>query len=119
MELRRPEGGLRLTGPFIESRNPGRPDEVVGRLPGASSEDVEQAVHRAVQLGNPDATAERRADIMCAAAAIMRTRRDDWQHGKYWNAGSHGGKRMRISRKRSIFWNFMRQTGAGLLPQDG
>ena len=60
--LRRPEG-LRLTGPLIESRNPGRPDEVVGRLSSASSEDVEQAVRRAVQAWESwrDTTAERRA----------------------------------------------------------
>ncbi len=85
-------GGLRLTGPFIESRNPGRPDEVVGRLPGASSEDAEQAVRRAVQAWESwrDTTAERRADIMCAAAALMRTRRDElaaWEIlecGKPW-----------------------------------
>ena len=85
-------GGLRLTGPYIESRNPGRPDEVVGRLPGASSEDVEQAVRRAVQAWESwrDTTAERRADIMCAAAALMRTRRDElaaWEIlecGKPW-----------------------------------
>jgi RHH-type proline utilization regulon transcriptional repressor/proline dehydrogenase/delta 1-pyrroline-5-carboxylate dehydrogenase len=85
-------GGLRLTGPFIESRNPGRPDEVVGRLPGASSEDAEQAVRRAVQVWESwrDTTAERRADIMSAAAALMRTRRDElaaWEIlecGKPW-----------------------------------
>ncbi len=84
--------GQRLTGPLIESRNPGRPDEVVGRLSGASSEDVEQAVRRAVQAweswrGTP---MERRADIMRAAAALMRTRRDElaaWEIlecGKPW-----------------------------------
>ena len=85
-------GGQRLTGPLIESRNPGRPDEVVGRLSGASSEDVEQAVRRAVQAWESwrDHTSERRADIMCAAAALMRTRRDElaaWEIlecGKPW-----------------------------------
>src|SRR5437867_5871730 len=84
--------GLRLTGPGIESRNPGRPDEVVGRLSSASSEDVEQAVRRAVQAREVwrDATTERRVDIMRAAAALMRTRRDElaaWEIvecGKPW-----------------------------------
>src|SRR5207247_10040474 len=71
--------GLRLTGPVIESRNPGRPDEVVGRLSSASSEDLEQAVRRAVQAREAwrDTTTERRVDIMRAAAALMRTRRDE------------------------------------------
>ena len=85
-------GGLRLTGPLIESRNPGRPDEVVGRLPGASSEDVEQVVRRAVQAWGSwrDTPTERRGDIMRAAAALMRTRRDElaaWEIlecGKPW-----------------------------------
>ena len=85
-------GGLRLTGPVIESRNPARPDEVVGRLSSASPEDVEQAVRRAVQARETwrDRTTERRVDIMRAAAALMRTRRDEltaWEIvecGKPW-----------------------------------
>ena len=85
-------GELRLTGPLIESRNPGRPDEVVGRLSSASSEDVEQAVRRAVQARESwrDTTPERRVDIMRAAASLMRQRRDElaaWEImecGKPW-----------------------------------
>jgi len=85
-------GGLRLTGPLIESRNPGRPDEVVGRLSSASSEDVEQAVRRAVQARGfwRDRSTEQRVDIMRAAAALIRTRRDElaaWEIlecGKPW-----------------------------------
>jgi RHH-type proline utilization regulon transcriptional repressor/proline dehydrogenase/delta 1-pyrroline-5-carboxylate dehydrogenase len=85
-------GGPRLTGPLIESRNPGRPDEVVGRLSSASSEDVEQAVRRAVQVRESwcDTTPERRVDIMCAGASLMRKRRDElaaWEIvecGKPW-----------------------------------
>jgi RHH-type proline utilization regulon transcriptional repressor/proline dehydrogenase/delta 1-pyrroline-5-carboxylate dehydrogenase len=84
--------GLSLTGPLIESRNPGRPDEVVGRLSSASSVDVEQAVHRAVQARESwrDATTERRVDILHTAATLMRTRRDElaaWEIvecGKPW-----------------------------------
>jgi RHH-type proline utilization regulon transcriptional repressor/proline dehydrogenase/delta 1-pyrroline-5-carboxylate dehydrogenase len=84
--------GQRLTGPLIESRNPGRPDEVVGRLPGASSADVEQAVRLAVQAGESwrTTTSERRADILRAAASLMRRRRDElaaWEIlecGKPW-----------------------------------
>jgi RHH-type proline utilization regulon transcriptional repressor/proline dehydrogenase/delta 1-pyrroline-5-carboxylate dehydrogenase len=84
--------GLRLTGPLIESRNPGRPDEVVARLSSASSEDVEQAVRRAVQAWETwrDTTPEQRVDIMRAAASLMRKRRDElaaWEImecGKPW-----------------------------------
>ncbi len=85
-------GGLHLTGPLIESRNPRRPDEVVGRLSSASSEDVEQAVRWAIQTRESwrDTATERRVDIMRAAAALMRTRRDElaaWEIlecGKPW-----------------------------------
>ena len=84
--------GLRLTGPPIESRNPGRPDEVVGRLSSASSEDVKQAVHRAVQAWKSwrDTTPEQRVEIMRTAASLMRQRRDElaaWEImecGKPW-----------------------------------
>lgn len=85
-------GGLRLTGPLIESRNPGRPDEVVGRLSSAGSEDVEQAVRRAVQARESwrNTTAERRVDVLRTAAALMRAQRDElvtWEIlecGKPW-----------------------------------
>jgi RHH-type proline utilization regulon transcriptional repressor/proline dehydrogenase/delta 1-pyrroline-5-carboxylate dehydrogenase len=85
-------GGLRLTGPVIESRNPGHPDEVVGRMSSASSEDVAQSVRRAVQAWESwrDRSTEQRVDIMRAAAALMRTRRDElaaWEIlecGKPW-----------------------------------
>ena len=71
-------GGLRLTGPVLESRNPGRPDEVVGALSSADSADVEQAVRQAVQAWESwrETTTERRVDILRAAASLMRTRRD-------------------------------------------
>lgn len=85
-------GGLRFTGPLIESRNPGRPDEAVGRLPGASLEEVEQAVRRAVHAREfwRDTTTERRVDILRSAAALMRARRNElaaWEIvecGKPW-----------------------------------
>ncbi len=85
-------GGLRLTGPLIESHNPGRPDEVVSRLPSASSGDVQLAVRRAVQARESwrDTTVKRRVGILRAAASIMRTRRDElaaweiFECGKPW-----------------------------------
>jgi len=84
--------GLRLTGPHMESHHPGRPDEAVGRVSSASSGDIQQALRRAVQAQESwrDTTTERRVDILCAAAAIMRTRRDElaaWEIvecGKPW-----------------------------------
>lgn len=84
--------GLRLTGPLIESYNPGCPDEVVGRLSSASSADVEQAVRRAVQTAAAwrNTSSELRADILHKSAALMRTRRDElaaWEImecGKPW-----------------------------------
>ncbi|MEP6958451.1 MAG: proline dehydrogenase family protein [Nitrospirota bacterium] len=84
--------GLRLTGPLIESHNPGCPDEVVGRLSSASSADVEQAVRRATQTAAAwrNTSSELRADILHKSAALMRTRRDElaaWEIlecGKPW-----------------------------------
>ena len=83
---------LPLNGPLIESRNPGRPDEVVGGLSSASMEDVQQAVRRAVHAGESwrDTTSEQRIEILRAAAALMRGRRDElaaWEIlecGKPW-----------------------------------
>ena len=85
-------GGLPLTGPLIESRNPGCPDEVVGRLPSASALDVDQAVRQAIQASGSwrDTSTERRVGIMRVAASIMRSRRDElaaWEIvecGKPW-----------------------------------
>ncbi len=85
-------GGLHLSGPLIESRNPRSPDEVVGRFSSASSEDVEQAVRWAVQTRDSwrDLSTEHRVKIMRTAAALMRTRRDElaaWEIlecGKPW-----------------------------------
>ena len=84
--------GLRLTGPLIESRNPGRPDEVVGRLSSAGPGDVERAVHRAVQAQESwrETSTERRVDILRTAASLMRGQRDQlaaWEIvecGKPW-----------------------------------
>ena len=85
-------GGLHLSGPLIESRNPRSPDEVVGRFSSASPEDVEQAVRWAVQTRDSwrDLSTEHRVKIMRTAAALMRTRRDElaaWEIlecGKPW-----------------------------------
>jgi RHH-type proline utilization regulon transcriptional repressor/proline dehydrogenase/delta 1-pyrroline-5-carboxylate dehydrogenase len=83
---------LRLTGPLVESRNPGRPEEVVGRLSSANMADVEQTVRRAMQAWDSwrTTTTERRVEILRAAATLMRTRRHElaaWEIlecGKPW-----------------------------------
>jgi RHH-type proline utilization regulon transcriptional repressor/proline dehydrogenase/delta 1-pyrroline-5-carboxylate dehydrogenase len=81
-----------LMGPLLESRYPGQPDQVVGRLSSATLPDVELAVRTAIQAWGlwRGTTAERRADILCAAASIMRTRRNElaaweiFECGKPW-----------------------------------
>ena len=85
-------GGRQLHGPLIESRNPGRPDEVVGGLSSATEEDVGQAVQQAVHAGESwrTTTTAQRVDVLRAAAALMRARRDElaaWEIlecGKPW-----------------------------------
>ena len=85
-------GGLSLTGPLVESRNPACPDEVVGRLASASSDDVERALHLPGEVWRSwrETPSERRVEILRAAASIMRTRRNElaaWEIlecGKPW-----------------------------------
>ena len=85
-------GGLSLTGPVVESRNPACPDEVVGRLVSASQADAARAVRLAGEawVSWRETPSERRVEILGAAAAIMRTRRDElaaWEIlecGKPW-----------------------------------
>jgi len=71
-------GGLTLTGPIMMSRNPSRPEDVVGIVQGASSSDVESAVGRTVEAwqGWRETPSEQRVHIMRAAAALMRDRRE-------------------------------------------
>ena len=85
-------GRLSLTGPLIESRNPACPDEGVGRLASASSDDVERALHLPGEVWRSwrETPSERRVEILRAAASIMRTRRNElaaWEIlecGKPW-----------------------------------
>lgn len=71
-------GGLTLTGPIMMSRNPSRPEDVVGIVQGAGLSDVQLAVGRAVEAwqGWRETPSERRVQIMRAAAALMRDRRE-------------------------------------------
>ncbi|HEY6085935.1 MAG TPA: aldehyde dehydrogenase family protein, partial [Nitrospira sp.] len=63
--------------PRIVSRNPGRPDEIVGIVQGANTADVEQAVSQAREkwAAWQQTTAEQRTTILRAAASLMRERR--------------------------------------------
>ena len=84
--------GVTLTGPIVTSYNPSRPEEVVGMVQGATAQDVEQAVNRALRAWSAwQATgAERRAEILRAAASLMRKQRSElaaWELlecGKPW-----------------------------------
>ncbi|HSB45511.1 MAG TPA: proline dehydrogenase family protein, partial [Nitrospira sp.] len=70
--------GLSLTGPLMASHNPSRPDEVVGLVQGAAPADVERAINRAVERWHAwrETPAARRVEILRAAAALMRQRRE-------------------------------------------
>jgi RHH-type transcriptional regulator, proline utilization regulon repressor / proline dehydrogenase / delta 1-pyrroline-5-carboxylate dehydrogenase len=85
-------GGVSPTGPLIESRNPSRPDEVVGRVTSARPGDVEQAVRGALKgwQGWRETAAGHRIDILRRAASLMRKQRDEltaweiFECGKPW-----------------------------------
>ncbi|HLZ33505.1 MAG TPA: proline dehydrogenase family protein [Nitrospira sp.] len=85
-------GGLSLSGPLMASRNPGRPDEIVGLVQGAGISDVGEAVRRASDAWKSwhETTSERRVAIMRGAAALIRQRRESlaaWEVlecGKPW-----------------------------------
>lgn len=66
-----------LKGPWLESRNPARPGELVGLVQSASVQDVEAAIARAIdQRSAWQATpADARAAILDRAAEEMRRRR--------------------------------------------
>ena len=71
-------GGLELTGPPMLSRNPSRPEEIIGIVHTADAADVDAAVGIAARSwqawrGLP---AERRVEIIRRAAALMRARRE-------------------------------------------
>lgn len=72
-------GNIPVTGPVIESRNPGRPDEVIGYVTSARPVDVDRAVQGAVNVWQAwrATKASDRIDILRAAASLMRRRRDE------------------------------------------
>jgi RHH-type proline utilization regulon transcriptional repressor/proline dehydrogenase/delta 1-pyrroline-5-carboxylate dehydrogenase len=70
--------GVKLTGPLMSSYNPSRPDEMIGIVQAASVADIELVVRKAGQTWPMwrDLPAIRRVEILRAAAAIMRSRRE-------------------------------------------
>jgi RHH-type proline utilization regulon transcriptional repressor/proline dehydrogenase/delta 1-pyrroline-5-carboxylate dehydrogenase len=85
-------GGLTLTGPILPSYNPSRPADAVGVVRAAAVADCEAAIQRADQAW-PSWRAlpvGRRAEILRAAADLMRSRRETlaawevFECGKPW-----------------------------------
>jgi RHH-type proline utilization regulon transcriptional repressor/proline dehydrogenase/delta 1-pyrroline-5-carboxylate dehydrogenase len=85
-------GGLALTGAIMASHNPSCPDQVIGLVQGAAVPEVERVVsltHEAWQ-GWRKMSASRRAEILRAAAGLMRQRRESiaaweiFECGKPW-----------------------------------
>lgn len=92
---RRWQGGVsdsKLTGPWIESQNPCRPNEVVAHVQGTAVSDLRPIVDLALKEWDSwRATApERRADILRTAAGVMNRRRFElaaweiFEVGKPW-----------------------------------
>lgn len=85
-------GTAPMSGPVIESRNPSRPDEVVGYVTSAGPGNVDQAVGGAVEGWQSWRTtaASDRADLLRRAASLMRKRREEltaweiFECGKPW-----------------------------------
>ncbi|HEY5626724.1 MAG TPA: bifunctional proline dehydrogenase/L-glutamate gamma-semialdehyde dehydrogenase, partial [Nitrospira sp.] len=71
-------GGITLTGPAMVSRNPARRDEIVGLAQGAAPADVERVITHAIQAWQAwrERPAANRVEILRAAAALMRERRE-------------------------------------------
>jgi RHH-type proline utilization regulon transcriptional repressor/proline dehydrogenase/delta 1-pyrroline-5-carboxylate dehydrogenase len=77
------------TGRWIDSVNPARPQELVGRVTSADAEDAEAAM-RAATAALPewrDTPAEVRARMLIRAAAGMRERRDELSAWEVFEAG--------------------------------
>jgi RHH-type proline utilization regulon transcriptional repressor/proline dehydrogenase/delta 1-pyrroline-5-carboxylate dehydrogenase len=115
-------GGLTLNGPLMPSYNPARPEEIVGVVATAAADQIEAAVRTADQAwpawrGMP---AAQRVNILRAAAALMRSRRDTlaaWEIlecGKPWREADadvaeaidflefYGGEWLRLSEPRRL-----------------
>lgn len=76
----------------VQSRNPARPDEIVGTVAAASLEDARSAVQaaKAAQSAWAERPVKERAELLLQTAAAMRARRDElaalmiFEVGKTW-----------------------------------
>lgn len=82
-------GREQWTGAWIESINPARPAELVGRVACAQPKDAEAAVISANQAFPAwrDRTARERAEYLFRAAARIRERRDEFSAWEVFEAG--------------------------------
>jgi RHH-type transcriptional regulator, proline utilization regulon repressor / proline dehydrogenase / delta 1-pyrroline-5-carboxylate dehydrogenase len=81
--------GVSPSGPALLSRNPSRPDRVVGRLRSCSTGDVDLALRSAKQHAPSwsSTTPDRRAEILVNAAALMRRHRCDFAAWEIFETG--------------------------------
>ncbi|HKN86412.1 MAG TPA: proline dehydrogenase family protein, partial [Nitrospiraceae bacterium] len=80
---------IRPSGPELRSRNPSRPDEVVGRLQSCSPGDVDLALASARRNASSWSctTPDRRAEILIKAATLMRRCRFDFAAWEIFETG--------------------------------
>lgn len=99
------------TEEVIVSTNPGKVDEVIGRVSRGTKAYAEQAMQEALaafQLWKNVPPAER-ADYLFKAAELMRERKYEFSAMLVYEVGKTGQKLMRIPRKLLTLWNFMRE----------
>jgi RHH-type proline utilization regulon transcriptional repressor/proline dehydrogenase/delta 1-pyrroline-5-carboxylate dehydrogenase len=77
------------SGPEFVSRNPSRPDQIIGRLQSCSTSDVPRALNCARTRASHwrSHAPDERADIMIKAAALMRRRRFDFAAWEIFETG--------------------------------
>ena len=84
--------GIRLTGPWLESRNPCRPNEVVAKVRSAALSDLDHIIEQTLKQWKPwrRKAPESRSDILRKAASEMSRRRYElaaweiFEVGKPW-----------------------------------
>ncbi len=84
--------GIRLTGPWLESRNPCRPNEVVAQVQSAAVSDLDHIIEQALKQWDPwrRKAPEARSDILRKAASEISRRRYElaaweiFEVGKPW-----------------------------------
>src|SRR3989442_4033437 len=97
------------TAEKLKSTNPSHPSQVVGVVQQASAEQAKRAIESAYEYFETwkRVPVEQRVDAIFRAAGIVRQRKYELSALICYEVGKSWGKRTRIRRKRSIFWNFM------------